>query len=198
MGNYFADLVSAGASIAIENIPVRNLDEIQKMPESPKKQKAIKNISYGMTMSEIDTILAIARKNVELRTGNTELAHNRVGITYDTGHSLTRIDEQQAKKNEVEKWIQHFKDDIIIYHITPSIERHNDGSDSVKEQNSRQIIEWVYEFTKKYNVDALSFVEAHASLKSMSRLYDISCDLLSNVQSKDNSTADFPEDPSGR
>ena len=86
----------------------------------------------------------------------------------------------------------------MIYHITPSIERHSDGSDSVKEQNSKQIIEWVYEFTKKYNVDALSFVEAHASLKSMSRLYDISCNLLSNVQSKDNSTADFPEDPSGR
>lgn len=50
MGNYFADLVLAVASLAIENISVRDLDEIQGMPDSPKKQKAIKNISYGMTM----------------------------------------------------------------------------------------------------------------------------------------------------
>ena len=198
MGNYFADLVLSGASLAIENIPVRDFGEIQRMPESPKKQKAIKNISYGMTIPEIDRILGITRKYVELKTGNTQLAHDRVGITYDTGHSLTRIDDQQTKKAEVEKWIQHFKDDIMIYHITPSIERHSDGRDAVKKQGSRQIIEWIYEFTKKYNVDALSFVEAHASLESMSRLYDISCELLSNVQSKGNSTSTFPSAPSDR
>lgn len=123
---------------------------------------------------------------------------DRVGITYDTAHSITRIDDQQAKKSEVKKCIQHFKDDIIIYHITPSIERHSDGIDSVKGQFSRQIIEWVYEFTKKYNVDALFFVEAHASLESMSRLYAIISTSLSNVLSEGNLTADFPSVPSER
>lgn len=198
MGNYFADLVLAGASLAIENIPVRDLDEIQEMPESPKKQKAIKNISYGMTMEEIARILGITRKYVEARTGDTQLANDRVGITYDTGHSLTRIDNQQAKRAEVERWIQFFKDDIMIYHITPSIERNSDGSDSVKEEGSRQIIKWVYEFTKKYNIDALSFVEAHGSLKSMSRLYEISCELLGKSYPKGIPTDTFPSAPSDR
>ena len=182
MGSYFAKLTLAGATLAIENIPVRDLNEIKEMPDSPKKQKAIKNISYGMTISEIDKILAITRKNVELKTKDVQFANKRVGITYDTGHSLSNIDDEREEKAEVEKWIQHFKDDIRIFHITPSIGRNADGNDYVKEDGSRQIIRWVYEFAKKYRVNALSLIEAHASLESMSKLYDISCDLLNSLE----------------
>lgn len=177
MAKYFADIVSSGAYLAIENIPVRNLEEIKEMPDSRKKQKSLKNISYGMTIDEIDKILAITRKYVEQRTGDEKLANKRVGITFDTGHSLARIDDEQAKKAELEKWFKHYKDDMMICHITPSKKKNSDGSDSIKEEASKQTIEWVYELAEKYNVDALFLIEAHLSLQSMSKLYRMSCDI---------------------
>ncbi len=181
MGNYFADLVSAGATLAIENVPIRDLEELERMPNSTRKQKSMKNISYGMTILEIDQIMAITRKNIELRTGDIQLAHNKVRVTYDTGHSLRGIGDEQLRKSEVEKWIQYFKNDINIFHITPDIEKDSDGNYYVEEQKSKKIIKWVYELIKKYNIDALTFLEAHASLEVMSKLYDISCNSLANI-----------------
>ena len=186
MGNYFADLVLAGAYLAIENVPVRDLEKIKNMPDSFEKEHNLKNISYGMTMSEIDKILSVTRKSIELKAEDPQLSNGRVGITYDTGHSIKHIDDEQQKRTEIEMWIQFFKNDIMVYHITPSIKNNLDGTDSVKEQDSKHIIDLVCEFTKKYNVNAITLVEANASLKSMTELYSILSTSLQNAELANN------------
>ena len=164
MANYFSSLSNLGINLAIENIPVRDFNVIKQMPESEKKKKALKNISYGMTIEEIQNILNLTKRKVN---------NGRVGITYDTGHSLAMINDINARYQEIDRWIRHFKNDIIIYHIAPNI-----GSDPLKltdeaKDYNRQIVEWVYDASQRYGVDALTFIEAHAKFEILTELNNI-------------------------
>lgn len=165
MSDYFSNLSNLGINLAIENIPVRDINVIRQMPESDKKKKAIKNISYGMTVEEIQTILDLTKAKVN---------NGRVGITYDTGHSLAMIKDMDARFQEIDRWISHFKNDIIIYHIAPNI-----GSDPSKlteeaKKYDRKLVECVYDASQRYEIDALTFIEAHANFEILTELYDIS------------------------
>ena len=39
MSNYFSNLTNLGVNLAIENVPVRDLNLIKQMPESDKKKR---------------------------------------------------------------------------------------------------------------------------------------------------------------
>ena len=164
MSNYFSNLTNLGVNLAIENVPVRDLNLIKQMPESDKKKKALKNISYGMTIDEIQYILNLTKRKV---------SNGRVGTTYDTGHSLAMINDINLKYKEVDNWINHFKDDIIIYHIAPNLG--NDPlklTDEAKEHNI-DIISCVYDASEKYGVDALTLIEAHAGFEKLTELNEL-------------------------
>lgn len=171
MAQYFSKLVSAGANLAIENIPVRNIEEIMAMPEGSKKDKNLRNISYGMTEAEIRDILYLTREYMKSKKGDPE----KVGITLDTGHALAKTPYEE-REQELEKWFKAFPDDIRIIHITPGISRNEDGSTSVKHDVSQRTMEWVYGLAQKYGVNGLFLSEAHASLESMTELYNMQCE----------------------
>ena len=164
MSTYFSEITNLGINLAIENIPVRDLRVIKEMPDSEKKKKALKNISYGMTIEEIQYILDSTKRKVN---------NGRVGITYDTGHSLAMINDINDRHREVDRWIEHFKNDIIIYHIAPNIGNNPFKlSDEAKDYN-KQIIEWVYNASQRYEIDALTFIEAHAKFEILTELNTI-------------------------
>ena len=178
MSNYFSQIANLGINLAIENIPVRDMNTINEIEDIDKKNKAEKNISYGMSIDEIQNILDLTKNKVN---------NGKVGVTYDTGHSLSMIDDFGLKQNEIERWIEHFKDDILIYHITPSLGNDPNKLTEEAKDNNKQLIEWVYECSRKYNVDALSFVEAHTNLNKLSELFDIENEVKSNISYKNNS-----------
>jgi sugar phosphate isomerase/epimerase len=164
MSKYFSDIANLGVNLAIENIPVRDLSEVEKLEDVEKKKKALKNISYGMTIEEIQGILDATK---------AKTTNGRVGITFDTGHATARIQDFEARYNEFEKWISHFKDDIIIYHIAPNV-----GSDPVTltdsaRETTTKTVDWVYELSQKYSIDALTFIEAHTNFNILTEYAEI-------------------------
>lgn len=164
MAKYFSKIAQQDVTLAIENIPVRDSEDFKGLPPTDEKEKAKfekgrKNISYGMTIEEIDDILDLTRKKYYEATGNLDASKQLIGITYDTGHSLAQIKDKDEGRGEIERWIGHFHDDIRIFHVSPS---------SSKEQNDI-VFKSVIDNCWKYNVrDALTYVEAHEDLPTMS------------------------------
>jgi len=176
MANYFAQIAQTGATIAIENIPTRNISEILKTLDSPKKRKGIKNISYGMTISEIEKILYLTKSNLQRITNKLQEDIENVGITYDTGHSLIGIDNFEQAYTEMEKWISHFNKDIKIIHLTPNV-RNKSKTDL--------IIRNIYHLCKAQNIEPLLLIESHNDLDQMTYFY-IQSEQIKNEIYKDN------------
>ena len=175
MARYFSMISQLGVTLAIENIPVRNLKELkERKPKTPEEQakleKAMINISYGMTIKEIDDIIELTREDFAKTTGSMVDAKQQVGMTYDTGHSLAEIKEEDERMAEIDKWIDHFQDDIRIFHISPS------GDYGA----TRNITNQVFDCCQKYNVKALSYIEAHNDLQTMAHYYQIGCECRDN------------------
>ena len=168
MGKYFAYLALNGANLAIENIPVRNINEIDNITDEQKKEKAKKNISFGMTIDEIDSILNNTRFNLVQLGKSEKETKDMIGVTYDTGHSLSMSSSDQMG-SVVENWISHFANDIKIFHIVPSVDEENN---LIHENKTAKIISLVNKLSKMYGVDALPFIEAHGSIELMTNLYE--------------------------
>ena len=168
MGKYFAFLASNGANLAIENIPVRNINEIDSIVDEQKRKKAKKNISFGMSIEEIDIILNATRA-ILIQSGiSEEKAKEMVGITYDTGHSLAQTSEEHLEST-VESWINHFANDIKIFHITPSVYKEKK---IIHEKKTAKIITLVNKLSSDYHIEALPLIEAHGSIELMTDLYE--------------------------
>ena len=175
MAKYFSKISQLGVTLAIENIPVRNLKEIKEKKaetkeEQAKLDKALKNISYGMTIEEIDDIIELSREDFAETTGSMIDAKEQIGMTYDTGHSLAEIKEEDERMTEIDKWVNHFQHDIRIFHISPS------GGDEA----TKNITNQVFDCCQKYNVQALSYIEAHNDLQTMAHYHQIGCECKEN------------------
>jgi len=172
MSTYFSKVTNLGVNLAIENIPVRDLEKVKAMPESDKKQKALKNISYGMTIDEIENIINLTKSKVN---------QGRVGMTYDTGHSLSMVEDENIKKDVMDEWIEHFKNDIIIYHVAPKIGNEQFGLREDVKEYDLDLIRFIYDESERYNIDALTFFEAHASFDKLTELNNISNEAKINI-----------------
>lgn len=163
MAKYFSKIAQLGVTLAIENIPVRFTDDFKGLAPTTEKEKAkfekgMKNISYGMTIEEIDDILNLTRDDFCEATGNQEEAQKLIGITYDTGHSLAKIKGKEKSCAEIERWIGHFHEDIRIFHVSPSSD----------EKQNDYVFKSVIDCSWQYDVkDALTYVEAHENLQTM-------------------------------
>lgn len=182
MGMMFAQLVAmAGGNIvlAIENVPVRSIEDVEIKPtDEPKiiekKKKAIKNISYGMYPEEMRKIIDITRN--KLKTINPMIdADYLVGMTFDTGHATNKTPEEN-KLGEIARWVSMFEKDIRIFHIAPRGE-HN-------LEKTGELMHNIYNAVKGRNMKAVAFVENHYSFGVNNKIASFCKAIDNNAQVK--------------
>lgn len=189
MSKLFANIIntlnsnkySENPILAIENVPVRDANSYTILPNDneemiKKKQKAQKNISYGMTKDELKNILSLTRSKIKTLGFDNIDENYQIGVTFDTGHAASLIPEEN-KKAEIKSWIDYFAKDIRLYHIAPRGEHNLDKTE--------EVMSFVQAESAKRNINATAFVENHYPFKTNNEIANICHKLNDKTLSKD-------------
>ena len=169
LSEYFASLSSEGITLAIENLPDRDLKKISEMEDGPTKDKNLKSISICQNMQELKEIVELTRQKLQANYGvSASESEKLVGVTYDTGHSLMQKSGIDEKLATIDEWIEFFAKDIRIFHVTPSIIGKKEANIGL----TTAISDRVQKNVIKYGIEGVPMcVEAHDSLDLMEEVH---------------------------